>query len=67
MDVCILEGFTPKQTFADANHVTPRTVDRFRQEGLPWVRWAGQIYIGPLDEARAWLMSRVRRTTGEAA
>jgi hypothetical protein len=67
VDATILDGFAPRETFADDNGTTTRTVDRYRSEGLPWVNWNGRIYIGPLDEARAWLMSRVRRTTGKAA
>ncbi len=62
----ILEGFVPKQTFADVNGTTPRTVDRYRAAGLPWVKWASVVYIGPIPEARAWLEARVRRTTGGA-
>jgi hypothetical protein len=60
----ILDGFVPRQVFADANGTTVRTIDRYRAEGLPWLRWSGVIFIGPIPEARTWLKARVRRTTG---
>jgi hypothetical protein len=64
MNAHILDGFIPKRDFAEANGVTPRSVDRYRNEGLPWMMWGGKVFIGPTADARAWLEARVRRATG---
>lgn len=62
----ILDGFEPVAQFAASVGICERTVWRYRAKGLPWVQFAGRIYIGPDAEARAWLLKRVRRTTGGA-
>jgi hypothetical protein len=58
-----LEGFVLEGDFASATGVCSKTVQRYRNEpdGLPHLLWGGKMYIGPLDEAREWLLRRVRR------
>lgn len=62
----LLADFDPRPDFAREHNITPRTVDNYRAKGLPWVEFAGRIFIGPRDQARDWLLSRVHRTTGGA-
>jgi hypothetical protein len=59
----ILSDFILQRMFAEANGLSEKTVSRYRKQpdGLPYLEWGGQIYIGPLDETRAWLMRRVKR------
>jgi hypothetical protein len=40
-----------------------KTCQRYRNEpdGLPYLEWAGEIWIGPMPAAREWLMRRVKR------
>ena len=61
----LLSDFTPQDAFARKHDTTPRTVSRYRAQGLPWILWNGEVHIGPHDEARAWLLKRVRRTGAE--
>jgi hypothetical protein len=63
----LLSDFIEQGEFARQNGACDRTVARYRQEGLPWLKFGGKILIGPADEARAWLLRRVRRTGGAAA
>lgn len=58
----ILAGYAEQSTFANANRLSTRTVARYRNRpnGLPWLEFAGRVYI-PLDEAAAWLREQVRR------
>jgi hypothetical protein len=58
----LLHDFSSQADFAREHDTTVRTVSRYRALGLPWTRWNGEIWIGPHDEARAWLLKRVRRT-----
>jgi hypothetical protein len=58
----LLHDFTPQDDWAREHNTTPRTAGRYRQQGLPWTLWNGQVYIGPKAEARQWLLGRVRRT-----
>ena len=58
----LLRDFTPQGDFARAHKTTTRTIGRYRQQGLPWILWNGQVQIGPNAEAREWLLGRVRRT-----
>jgi hypothetical protein len=60
----ILSDFTEQGEFARQNGACDRTIARYRAEGLPWLKFGGKILIGPADEARAWLLRRVRRTDG---
>ena len=57
----ILEGFTKKADFAREHDITERSVDRYRELGLPWMKWGREVWIGPDEEARAWLLARVHR------
>lgn len=58
----ILDGAAKEAVFAEANDISQRTVARYRNQpdGLPFFVWAGEIYI-PLQDAKAWLRSRVKR------
>jgi hypothetical protein len=60
--ISILEGYAPEEDFAAANHINPRTVARYRNQpdGLPYVKWAGRVYIHVLG-ARDWLAKRTIR------
>ena len=62
----LLADFQDHITFAHANRTTVRTVNRYRNQGLPWIRWNGRVLIGPAHEAREWVLSRVNRTRGAA-
>jgi len=62
----LLDDFETQESFAERHRTCWRTVARYRHQGLPWLKWNGRIYIGPRDEARAWLLRRVRRTEGGA-
>jgi hypothetical protein len=57
----ILDGYVPEDEFARDNKVSKRTVAGYRKQpnGLPYVEWAGRIYI-PVDRARDYLAARVR-------
>lgn len=60
----ILADFDPQDEFARNNGpISAKTVSRYRSEpdGLPYLEYGGRIYIGPRNEAREWLMRRVRR------
>jgi hypothetical protein len=62
--VSLLADFDPEDEFARANGpVSKKTVQRYRNEpnGLPFLTFGGKIWIGPRDEAREWLLRRVRR------
>ena len=63
-DVNILDSFALQDAFARQHNTSSRTIGRYRAQGLPWVKWNGRVLIGPKDEARAWLLKRVRRTSG---
>lgn len=58
----ILEGAAKESVFAAANNISQRTVARYRNQpdGLPFFIWGGEIYI-PLEDAKVWLRSRVKR------
>jgi hypothetical protein len=61
-DACILHGYVPQAEFAQANHVTTRTVARYRRQpdGLPYLIWGGQVWIN-VARGRQFLESRERR------
>jgi hypothetical protein len=58
----ILEGFVLEDDFAVSGCMSTRTVARYRNQpdGLPYMEWAGRIYI-PVDAAREWMRNRFRR------
>jgi hypothetical protein len=56
----ILSGFVREVDFARQHDVSPKTVWRYRGQGLPFVIFAGTVWINT-SEARAWLASRIRR------
>ena len=51
----LLSDFTPQTEWARTHNTTTRTVGRYRQQGLPWILWNGEVWIGP---------NAVRRTSG---
>src|SRR5262245_26974100 len=63
VDLLILHGkrFWKQSRWAADKGVTTRTAAKHRQQGLPWLEWAGQIWIGPEDEADSFILARVRR------
>jgi hypothetical protein len=54
------DDYQPHNDFARDNHCHPRPLARYRNEpdGLPFVRFAGKIYIH-VPAAREWLEARV--------
>ena len=62
----LLQDFVPQDDWSEEHKVSPRTTKRYRDQGLPWTLFGGAVHIGPADEARAWLLKRVRRTSGGA-
>lgn len=60
--ISILEGYASEEDFAAANDINPRTIARYRNQpdGLPYVKWAGRVYID-VDGAREWLAKRAIR------
>jgi hypothetical protein len=58
-----LSGFVPEPEWcADNGGICRKTCQRYRNQpdGLPYLEWGGRIWIGPADQARAWLLRRVK-------
>jgi hypothetical protein len=56
----LLDGYQPEEDFCRENGpMSRRTCARYRNErdGLPYVLWAGKVYIH-IEGARAWLVRR---------
>jgi hypothetical protein len=55
----LLDGYQPEESFCRDNGTSRRTCARYRNErdGLPYVLWAGKVYIH-IEGARAWLVRR---------
>jgi hypothetical protein len=62
---CILEGFVKEDEWAPANKVSKRTSKRYRDDGLPYMEWAGFIWIHQ-QGAREYLSARIRRRRNPA-
>jgi hypothetical protein len=63
-DLLIVHGrrFWKQPRWARDKKISVRSVITLRQQGcLPWLLWAGTVYIGPEDEADAYIAARVRR------
>jgi hypothetical protein len=56
----ILDGYVREPDFALDNNISPRTSARYRQLGMPFTKWGGEIYIH-IAGARDWLISRTKR------
>jgi hypothetical protein len=58
----VLDGYVSETAFAAGANISPRTCSRYRNQpdGLPYVEFGGRIYY-PLEEARAWLASKIKR------
>jgi hypothetical protein len=56
----ILDGYEPEDKFAADNGVSQRTIWRYRNAGMPYLIWRGQVYI-QVSGAREWLASQVKR------
>ncbi len=56
----ILDGYEPEDKFAADNGVSRRTIWRYRNAGMPYLIWRGEIYI-QITGAREWLESQVKR------
>jgi len=61
-EMSVLAGFAPEPVWAEEHHLHRRTVANYRAQpnGLPYVLFGGKVYI-PIEEAREWLKSRVKR------
>ena len=66
MSTNILDDYEPEAEFAAAHGVHQRTVARARQQGLPFMEWAGRIWIY-IPGAREWMSKRVRRLNPKRA
>ena len=62
-DLLILNGkrYWNQKRWSKDKKINIRTAARHRELGLPWLLWSGEIWIGPEDEADAYIASRVRR------
>ncbi|WP_338690432.1 hypothetical protein V5279_28990 [Bradyrhizobium sp. 26S5] len=58
----ILDGYIEESQFAALNGISRRTSQRYRDmpDGLPHVRFGGQIFI-PIEGSKQWLKDRVKR------
>jgi hypothetical protein len=61
-DVLFLNGkrHVKQKRYARDRKTSTRNIGRRRQEGMPWLDWAGEIWI-PEEEADAFVLARVRR------
>ena len=61
-DLLVLQGkrYWTQRRWSKDKKVSVRTTARHRQLGLPWLDWAGEIFIPEL-EGDAYIASRVRR------
>jgi hypothetical protein len=51
--------YATEATWAVEHGVSQRTVSRHRGKGLPWLEWAGKIWI-PRREGQEYIASRVK-------
>jgi hypothetical protein len=56
----ILSGYIRDHDFAATYNISTRTIWRYRQAGLPYVIFGGEVWINAAG-ARQWLESRERR------
>jgi hypothetical protein len=56
----ILEGYEPEHKFAAEHGASRRTIARYRNMGMPYLVWRGEIYI-QVAGAREWLGSQIKR------
>jgi hypothetical protein len=64
LDPEFLSQYVRESEWAKAHGICQRTVARYRDRGLPYLMFAGYIWI-PKHEAHEWIASRVkRRNTG---
>lgn len=54
----ILDDCVREAEFASAHGITVRTDKRYRDQGMPYLKWGGKIWIHP-PTARTWLLSRM--------
>ena len=61
-DLLVLHGkrYWKQSRWSKDKGVNVRTTARHRQQGLPWLVWANQIYI-PEIEGDAYIASRIKR------
>jgi hypothetical protein len=60
LDPEFLEKYERESTWAPAQGITYRTSKRYRDKGMPYLEWAGCIFI-PRAEASAWIAGQIRR------
>jgi len=60
LDPDFLSKYERETTWAPAQGITYRTSKRYRDQGMPFLEWAGCIFI-PRIEAREWIASRIQR------
>lgn len=64
-DLLVVAGrrYWKQKRWAKDRNINSRTVERYRQRGLSWLPWGGEIYI-PEAEGDEFIASRViRRNT----
>jgi len=61
-DLLILSGkrFWKQGRWAADKGITARTAQKYREQGLLWLEWAGQIWIAE-DEGDTFILARLRR------
>jgi hypothetical protein len=58
----LLKDFTREDQWCAENGVTPRTLRRYRAEGLPWTMFAARVWVHN-EGAKRWLADRMSRLT----
>jgi hypothetical protein len=61
-ELLILNGkrYLKQSRWCRDKKITTRTAARHRQQGLPWLDWAGEVY-SPEREGDAYIAGRVKR------
>jgi hypothetical protein len=62
----ILADYVAQSDFAQTHRISPRTVARYRNAGMPWIMWGGEIYIH-IEGAATWLKGRIRHSNQRRA
>jgi hypothetical protein len=58
----LLREFTEQKAWAERHNITARTAARYRQAGLPWIRFGGRVLVGPASAAAEWVRSQVQHS-----
>jgi hypothetical protein len=60
LDPEFLGKYERETTWAPAQGITYRTSKRYRDQGMPYLYWAGCVFI-PKREASEWIAGRIQR------